>query len=164
MPDKEEANSYEEENKEHKIVIHLAGEVKNPGVFEVNSGSRINDLIHLAGGITENADITNVNLAYVLEDGMKIVIPNINEKTSIENKNDVMSSKNNTTSSQNNKININTATQSELEKLPGIGPSLAVKIIDFRNKNGKFKKIEQIKNVSGIGENKYNNIKSYICI
>lgn len=95
---------------------------------------------------------------------MKIVIPNINEKTSIENKNDVMSSKNNTTSSQNNKININTATQSELEKLPGIGPSLAVKIIDFRNKNGKFKKIEQIKNVSGIGENKYNNIKSYICI
>lgn len=150
--------SYEStESVQESIVVHIAGEVINPGIVTIPEGSRIINVIDLAGGLTDKADISKINLAYIVSDAEKIYIPNIDEATS---ESYVSSSVNNNSTSA--KININTATQSELEALPGIGASTALKIINYRNEHGKFKNPEDIMNVSGIGENKYSNIKDYI--
>lgn len=155
----------DEEKEEEKIIIHITGEVEESGVIELEKGARISDAIEEAGGATEEADLSNVNLAYSLSDGQKIKIPNINEEneeTIIEEKagKNIIIEGNN---KNDEKTNINTANQTELETLPGIGPSIALKIINYRNEHGKFEKIEDIKNVSGIGDSKYENIKEYIC-
>lgn len=162
---KEEKKNDNEE--EETMAVHVTGEVKNPGVVKIKEGSRIEDIIKAAGGLTENADITNVNLAYVVEDGMKIRIPSSNEEKDIEDyitedsgKGVIMSEESSNSSSII--ININTANEVELEQLPGIGPSISSKIVEYRNKNGKFKSIEDIKNVTGIGNNKFDKIKEYI--
>lgn len=162
-----------EDKEEEMMAIHVTGEVKNPGVVKVKQGSRIEDIIEAAGGLTENADITNVNLAFEVEDGMKIRIPsndegNENEGNIIEQYITQDSGKGiivrEDKSSENLSlvININTANETELEQLPGIGASIAGRIIDYRNKNGKFKAIEDIKNVTGIGETKFEKIKDLI--
>ena len=150
----------EEENKqlnEEKIVVHICGCVNKEGVIELNKNSRIADAIEMAGGLNNDADISQINLAYILEDGMKITIPNKNEKKENNNENSNVIVENNI--KENNKkdniININNATQSQLETLPGIGPSIAIKIINYRNEHGKFKSINDIKNVNGIGEGGY---------
>ena len=133
-------------------------------LIELNKNSRIADAIEMAGGLNNDADISQINLAYILEDGMKITIPNKNEKKENNNENSNVIVENNI--KENNKkdniININNATQSQLETLPGIGPSIAIKIINYRNEHGKFKSINDIKNVNGIGENKFNKIKDLI--
>jgi len=162
----------EKENTKVKIVVYIIGEIVNPGIVELDENSRISDAINKAGGLTHNADISNLNLAYVVEDGMKITIPSKNEQ---ENENiteeelistdsgiDVEKNKENTTKSE--LININKANQTELENLPGIGPSIALKIVNYRKEKGKFSKIEEIKNVGGIGDSKYENIKNLICV
>lgn len=148
------------------IILHITGAVKNPGIVQIEEGARLIDAIEAAGGTTENADTSKINLAYILSDGQKIYIPsfldekienyiedNIGENIIIEN-----------TNSNINLVNINTATQTELETLTGIGPSLALKIINYRKENGKFKTIEDIKNVSGIGDAKFEAIKNEICV
>lgn len=142
-----------------KIKVHVAGSVVSEGIVELNDGDRIADAIKEAGGTTPDANLKNINLAYKLQDGQKIYIPNTNEEeseTALEESVD--------TGSNSELVNINTATQTELELLSGIGPSLASKIIDYRNKNGKFKNIDELKNVPGIGENKYESIKNDITI
>lgn len=154
------------------VIIHITGSVKNPGIVKLKEGSRIEDAIEAAGGLTENADITKVNLAYVVEDGTKIKIPSTSEEDIGDE--DIINSKSgdniiieeNTVSSNNSTqtININKATEKEFETLPGIGPSLASKIIEYRNQNGKFESIEDIKNVNGIGDNKYEKIKDLITV
>jgi competence protein ComEA len=152
---------------ENKIVIHITGEVEEEGVIELEKGARISDAIEEAGGTTEEADLSNVNLAYSLSDGQKVKIPNINEKDEeiivVEEKagDDIIIEGN---KSKEEKININKAAQTEIETLPGIGPSTALKIINYRNEHGKFKNIGDIKNVSGIGDSKFENIKEYICV
>lgn len=152
---------------ENKIVIHITGEVEEEGVIELEKGARISDAIEETGGTTEEADLSNVNLAYSLSDGQKVKIPNINEKDEeiivVEEKagDNIIIEGN---KSKEEKININKAAQTEIETLPGIGPSTALKIITYRNEHGKFKNIEDIKNVSGIGDSKFENIKEYICV
>lgn len=152
---------------ENKIVIHITGEVEEEGVIELEKGARISDAIEEAGGTTEEADLSNVNLAYSLSDGQKVKIPNINEKDEeiivVEEKagDNIIIERN---KSKEEKININKAAQTEIETLPGIGPSTALKIINYRNEHGKFKNIGDIKNVSGIGDSKFENIKEYICV
>ena len=148
-----------------EIIIHIDGEVVSPGIVTLNDGSRISDAISAAGGLTENADLTNVNLAYVLHDGQKIHIPNISDEKNLQTV--IQDAGNNVIVSDSiaqPRININKASQSELESLPGIGSSIAMKIIEYRESNGKFKSIEEIMNVNGIGESKYNIIKDYISI
>jgi len=154
------------------VIIHITGSVKNPGIVKLKEGSRIEDAIEAAGGLTENADITKVNLAYIVEDGTKIKIPSASEEDIGDD--DIIDSKSgdniiieeNTVSSNNSTqtININKATEKEFETLPGIGPSLASKIIEYRNQNGKFGSIEDIKNVNGIGDSKYEKIKDLITV
>lgn len=152
---------------ENKIVIHITGEVEEEGVIELEKGARISDAIEEAGGTTKEADLSNVNLAYSLSDGQKVKIPNINEKDEeiivVEEKagDNIIIEGN---KSKEEKININKAAQTEIETLPGIGPSTALKIITYRNEHGEFKNIEDIKNVSGIGDSKFENIKEYICV
>lgn len=161
----EENEVEEKENEmEEKIIIHITGEVEEGGIIELEKGARISDAIEEAGGITEEADLSNVNLAYSLSDGQKIKIPNINEKNEepiVEEKagDNIIIEEN----KEEEKININKATQTEIETLPGIGPSTALKIINYRNEHGKFKNVEDIKNVPGIGDTKFENIKEYIC-
>ena len=179
------------DEEEEMMAVHVTGEVKNPGVVKVKQGSRIEDIIEAAGGLTENADITDVNLAYVVEDGMKIRIPcnddeelnkdsngkagNSEENGQKQNtKNEYITQDSgkgvilseetteNISSTDNLVVNINTANETELEELPGIGPSLASRIVEHRNQNGNFKTIEDIKNVSGIGDSKFEKIKGLI--
>ena len=140
-------------------------EVKNKNVI-LKDGSRISDAIDAAGGLTEEADLTNINLAYILEDGEKIYIPQKGEIIIDSNNNTspISSSFSKSISSKNSKTNINKATQAELELISGIGPSTALKIINYRKENGNFKKIEDIKNVPGIGDAKFNQIKDYITV
>lgn len=160
------------ENEKRKIVIHITGQVKNPGLVYLDEGARIADAIKEAGGSTKDAALDKVNLAYVLEDGQKIYIPNKNEKIS-EIQYIITDSGENVlkdTGKESNvkggikKVNINSANQEELETLPGVGPALAVRIIEYRNSNGKFEKVEDVQNVKGIGDSKFTNIKEHICI
>ena len=159
----------ERDDMEDIIVVHVSGAIKSPGVVKLKQGARIEDAIEKAGGLKDNADISNVNLAYVLEDGVKIIIP---EKGDDGQTVDIVSSSvgdeiilnfNSNEEEKKTKVNINKASQSDLESLSGVGPSLASKIIDYRNNNGNFLNIEDIKNVSGIGDNKFEAIKDYIC-
>lgn len=155
-----------EEEQENFIIIHITGEIKTPGIIKIKENSRLADAIEAAGGLTENADINKINLAYIISDGQKIYIPNINDKTedyvNSEAGNGVIIE--NMESNNKKLVNINTATQAELETLTGIGASTALKIINYRKENGKFNNIEEIKNVSGIGEAKYEVIKNNICV
>lgn len=158
-----EKNYYEtEENMETKekninqITIHITGEVNNPGIVMLDEGARIVDALEAAGGETQNADINKLNLAYVLDDGEKLYIPGKNE----EEKEYITRGNGNQTKTA--KVNINTAQIEELSTLPGIGEATANKIIEYRKENGKFEKIEDIKNVAGIGDSKFQNIKEML--
>ena len=159
------------ELQEDLVIIHITGSVKNPGIVKLKDGSRIEDAIEAAGGLTENADITNVNLAYVLDDGVKIRIPSITDEKNGDEQileegsgENIIEETNMTLGASTKEVNINKATETELQSLPGIGASLASRIIEYRNQNGKFSKIEDIKNVNGIGDSKYDNIKDFITV
>lgn len=164
-------NTEVENNESNKVIyIHIVGEVKNEGVVKLKEGQRIIDAIEEAGGVTEFADLSKVNLAFVLSDGQKVEIPNVNDNVEnfmyvTDNSGDnIIVDNGNKLNEGGDKVNINTASQTELETLTGIGPSTALKIIEYREENGKFKKIEDLKNVSGIGEAKYEAIKDNIVV
>ena len=167
-----ETNNMIDKQTEEKniIIVHITGAVKNPGIVRLEEGSRIEDAISKAGGLNEDADITNVNLAYILEDGIKIKIPSNSDVTGVQNENILNSDSGENIveefkdSNKSSPLNINKATEQDLQNLPGIGLSLASKIIEYREENGKFSTKEDIKNVNGIGESKYENIKEHICV
>jgi competence protein ComEA len=146
------------------VIIHISGAVKNPGVYKLKSIDRVVDAVKIAGGITERANPDAINLAALLKDGQKIIIPyKISNQVTVEsdkNIEEVYSS----SSSLSDQININTADDNTLQSLPGIGPVLSKKIIDYRNQNGLFEVIDDIKDVSGIGEKKFEGIKDLICV
>ena len=154
-------NEKEDENNNTNIKVYITGEVKNQGVIELEEGARIADAIEKAGGKTEQANLKNVNLAYQLEDGQKIYIPNIND-IETEVIDDGASGIVGDTTAAQEIININKADENELQSLNGIGESLASSIVEYRKENGKFETIEDLKNVPGIGESKFENIKEYI--
>jgi len=161
----ESSSINEEIIEEQEIIIHVTGAVKNQGIVQVEEGARISDVIDIAGGITNEADLSKINLAYEVEDGQKIYVPNVNDETNIESITEeagenVLEDNN----SNSSKVNINTASQTELETLNGVGPSTALKIINYREENGEFNKIEDIKNVPGIGDVKFENLKDSICV
>ena len=153
-----------------KIAVHITGEIKKEGIIYLNQGARIVDAIKEAGGETKQADLSQVNLAYELQDGQKIYIPNKKEKISqyITEKSgtNVIIEDSNTSTQKggSGKVNINTANQSELDRLPGIGPSLAERIIEYREENGNFKNIEDLQNVKGIGDAKFADIKDKVTV
>ena len=154
-------NETEDEKDNTKIKVYITGEVKNQGVIELEEGDRIADAIKKAGGQTEQASLKNVNLAYQLEDGQKIYIPNIND-TETEIIDDGASGVVDDATIKQTVVNINKADEKELQSLNGIGESLATSIVQYRKENGKFETIEDLKNVPGIGDSKFENIKEYI--
>ena len=154
----------EEVETKKEIIVHIAGEVNNPGIIKIKEGSRIIDVVNMAGGFTNEADTDKVNFAYEVKDEQKIVIPNVNKKEEETKIIDEDESFIEGGSSNSSMVNINTATQSELESLTGIGPSMASKIIDYREKNGKFKSKDELKNVPGMGKSKYESNKEEVCV
>lgn len=168
--DDNEDISDSKEYKDEKIQIHITGSVKYTGIVILNSGDRIIDAIEAAGGEAEGADLNKLNLAYILKDGDKLYVPSIydtEEKEYITQENGdnvIIEGAGNMSKEKTNGdiININTATKEELMELQGIGESTANKIIEYRKSNGDFKKIEDIKNVPGIGDSKFQNIKEKI--
>ena len=180
--DNKENEDNEEDKKENissetGIFVHIDGYVNNPGVYQIKENERTNVLIEKAGGLKNGYSIKNINLAAKLSDGDKVYIPSIEEEKTLGNQNNNISvntvgkhtnngnnSNNNVNITKNNKININTANVSELKQITGIGESTANKIIDYRQNVGKFKKIEDIKEVKGIGESKFESLKNKITI
>lgn len=154
------------------IMVHITGNIKNPGLVKLKEGSRIADAIESAGGTTSLADLSQINLAYILEDGQKIYIPSFedtptsSEYITTDPGENVLEEDSLSTfsSSVSTPVNINTASQTQLETIPGIGPSTALKIISYRKENGPFQSVEDIKNVKGIGDSKFEEIKDSICV
>lgn len=150
------------------IYVHIAGEVSNPGMYGLKHDARVSDAIDAAGGLTENADQLSINLARQVTDGEQIVVQAYieaepgNSKSTDASDSGLPSSSN--TEVLSSKVNINTASASELITLDGIGESTAAKIIAYRQANGSFASIEEIKKVSGIGDRKYEAIKDRITV
>lgn len=155
----EEDNEQEEENEDAIIMVHISGQVYNPGIVELEIGQRLKDAVEYAGGLKKDADIDKINLAKKLSDEDKIYIPKVGEIIEDE----VLENSGDLTGDTLGKININNCTKDALISLPGIGEVTAEKIISYRNEN-KFNKIEDIKNVSGIGDKKFDAIKELIIV
>lgn len=134
--------SYEDLSVPETIKIEVKGNIENPGVYELNVGSNINDLLNIIK-LRQDSDTSKLSLLHVLKNNEIIEIPKKNDS---------------------NLISINSANLYELSVLPGIGKSTAIKIIEYRDKYGSFLTLEDIKNVSGIGDKKYEKIKQYICL
>lgn len=151
-----------EEKENEMITIYISGQVNNPGVVSVSNDKRLIDAIEILGGTTKDADLNRVNMALKVEDEGHYIIPKIGEEVldnSLQN-----NIKQYGDESIGNKININTASISELDDLPGVGEATANKIYKYREENGNFKSIEEIKSVNGIGDKKYEDIKDLISI
>ncbi len=148
----------EKEESKKVIVVHITGEINKPGVIELEEGARVIDAIKVAGGTTSKADLTQINLAYALRDGQKIYIPNVEDQNK-EIEHITTDFENNTKAG---KININMANEKELQELPGVGPSIATKIIKYREENGGFENIEDLQKIKGIGKAKYDELKNFI--
>lgn len=165
----EAPQTQESENSSSQLIyVHIAGEVQNPGMYQLESDSRVSDAIDAAGGLTESADQLSVNIARQVTDGEQIVVraysePESGTGESIDSSDSGVSSSP-ATGVFTDKVNINTASASELITLDGVGESTAAKIIAYRQANGSFASIEDIKKVSGIGDKKYEAIKDRITV
>ena len=156
------------------ISVYICGEVRNPGIYEAPQGAMLNDIIEDAGGLTENASVNNINLVYQITGNMSIYIPSEDEIKNGFTGGDIIrqdgvyvwgnsSGGSSDPGGSTLMVNINTAALDELKSLPGIGEVTAQAIIDYRNTT-PFSAIEDIKNVTGIGDSKFNRIKDYICV
>lgn len=140
------------------IHVHVCGAVKKPGVYELSVDARICDAISAAGGLKKKAADSDINQAQLLSDGEQVCIPYKTAK-----KQDTITETSSDTTKQS-KINLNTATSEELQTLPGIGVSKADSILQYRQENGKFSSIEEIKNITGIKDGVYSKIEAYITV
>ncbi|MGI6722087.1 MAG: helix-hairpin-helix domain-containing protein [Anaerovoracaceae bacterium] len=174
---KSKAHASQSQQVETTIIVDISGQVRSPQVVELKSGARISDAIESAGGLTAKADISNINRAAKVKDGEKIYIPARGEKdtaaagssgTAVQPSGETTADQ--STSAQTSgpgavtKVNINSASSSELQTLNGVGPATAEKILLYRSQNGGFKSIEDLMNVNGIGEKTFEKLKPYITI
>lgn len=150
----------EEETVTELITVYVCGSVKAPSNITLSKEARIEDAVRLAGGPTEKADLNAINMAQKLSDEDMIYVPEKGEITESTEKNTIGAA----SSKTKGRLNINKATAVELDELPGIGPSIANKIIEYRKSSGGFKSIEELNNVSGIGDKKYDDLKDLITI
>lgn len=180
-------NGDSEEKTDIYVAVDIKGNVKKPGVYQVKEGTIINDVIALAGGFTKNAYVNNINLSKKVSDEMVIYVYSknevkddkkqtvcktdtvdisdcTNEKVSVIETGTNTNTEEKTTSSDNQLVNINTASESELTTVSGIGSSKAKAIIEYRNNNGSFSNIKDLLNVSGIGEALFEKIKEFITV
>ena len=146
-----------------ELTAYICGEVRSPGVYKVGSGARISELVDKAGGMTEDADLTSINLAREVTDGEQIIIGSVKGGQVVSGSEPGSTSGTGDTST-GKLININTADKTALMTLPGIGEVRAEAIISYRDSNGLFKKKEDIKKVSGIKDGSYDKIKDLITV
>ncbi len=152
------------------LVVHVAGCVAAPGVYELEEGSRVVDAVEAAGGLTAEADVTSVNLAEPVGDGCKVTIPSLSLATEGEVSADAASvvsyasATGSTVDGAAGLVNLNYANATELCTLPGVGESTAAEIVRDREANGPFASIEDLMRVSGIGEKKFDRLKDMVCV
>jgi competence protein ComEA len=135
-----------------KIYVHVAGSVKSPGIYQLDSGTRVYDAVLAAGGFTDKANQASVNMARALNDGEQLVISS--ESTGAVYEGALSSTL----------ISLNQASSSQLEDLPGVGPALAGRIVDWRTANGGFKAKEDLLNVAGIGDKLFASVKDLVTL
>ena len=178
-------SSLKKEEQEEYFKVDIKGEVNNPGIYSLKINSRVIDVINSAGGLSENADTTVLNLSKKIKDEMVIIVYSKEEVADFKKTKEIekqvqdkcvkkdsdslindgcIDDKTTVSDTNSSKININTASIQELKNLPGIGEAKAKNIIDTRNKNGLFKSIDDIKNIEGIGESIYAQIKDFITV
>lgn len=151
--------------KESEIVVYVAGAVNHPGVVRLAEGARAKDAVDACGGFLPTADTNGVNLAQKLKDGVQVTVP---EKAPVAAEGRAAqgapTASGAARSLPDGMVNINTADEKELDKLPGIGPAMAKRIIEYRTENGAFQSPEEIKRVKGIGDAKYEKMKDKIVL
>jgi len=156
--EKEDRNQKEEAVAQDLITIDVKGAVKSPGIYDLPVGSRINDAVQKAGGLTDNADSRSINLAQRISDEALVYVPTKEEATSQEAQLNVSNNK------DNKKVNLNKASLEELKQVKGLGAKRAQDIIDHRENNGKFKSVDELKKVSGIGAKTLEKLKEYVTV
>ncbi|MBO0482585.1 ComEA family DNA-binding protein [Candidatus Enterococcus courvalinii] len=152
-----ETTAEEQSSAVERIYVDIKGSVKYPGVYSVAQSQRVQDLLTKAGGLTEDADTSQLNFAAKLVDQQLIYVPKIGETRSDQ-------SQNQTPTVTESKININTADISELQELSGIGAKKAQDIINYREENGHFKSVEELQEISGIGEKTVEKLRNLVTI
>ena len=140
-----------------QIFVYVSGAVQHPGVVQIAETARAADAVNACGGVLPSADLNAINMAKKLQDGMQLLVPEQGatgpaEEVSAKQKN------------KEGKVNINTADEKALDQLPGIGPSLAKRIVEYRKKEGNFLVLEDLKKVQGIGAAKFERLREKICI
>lgn len=152
------------------LAVDVKGAVVHPGLYKFGAGSRINDAIKAAGGATEDAALESLNLAQPLDDGMEIRVPRAGEVVTAPPVKSVSPPKSGSSRSSGKKqmpvgkVSLNSATLQELQQLPGVGPSTAQKIIEYRTQSGGFKSIAEVENVKGIGPKKFAQMQPYLSL
>ena len=156
--EKEDKNQKEEVVEQDMITVDVKGAVKSPGIYDLPVGSRINDAVQKAGGLTDSADSKSINLAQRISDEALVYVPTKEEATSQEVQSNASSIK------ENKKVNLNKASLEELKQVKGLGAKRAQDIIDHRESNGKFKSVDELKKVSGIGAKTIEKLKEYVTV
>ena len=147
------------------VVAYVCGAVRRPGVYTFAQGARITDLIEKAGGATGAAELQTVNLAALLTDGQQVVVPERGAPgVAVAASDPAATSAGSGVVAAGAPVNLNTATMAELDTLPGVGPSTAQKILDYRTAQGGFKSVEDLNNVSGIGDVTFAELKDLVTI
>lgn len=153
------AESKDKTDQAAAITVYVTGAVNKPGVVTVNEGARTADAVNACGGLLPTADKEHVNMAQVLKDGQQVKVPERSGDTAKP-----AEGKPGGKADGSGKVNINTADEKELDTLPGIGPAMAKRIIEYRETEGSFQQIEDIKKIRGIGEAKFSKMKDKLCI
>ena len=135
------------------VTVYVTGEVKKPGLVTLTEGQRVADAVNAAGGVIETADIDHINMAAFLEDGAQIRVP-LRRDSADSRPASARAGKN-----EQGRVNLNTASEKELQELPGIGPAMSARIVEYRETNGDFQQLEDIKKVRGIGPAKFEKLK-----
>ena len=156
--EKDDKNQKEEVMDQDLITVDVKGAVKTPGIYDLPVGSRINDAVQKAGGLTDNADSKSINLAQKISDESLVYVPTKGEDTSQATQSNASNSK------ENKKVNLNKASVEELKQVKGLGAKRAQDIIDHRDTNGKFKSVDELKKVSGIGAKTIEKLKDYVTV
>jgi competence protein ComEA len=180
---KDEASGSTEVLVQEKVCVHVVGEVKNPGVYELELGSRVKDAIEAAGGALPDADLENINLAEKLSDGEQIYIASkgqipppitsvvrggeksagaVSSRSVSSNERSEASKTAKLTHPSEGLVNINTANLEELQRLPGVGPVTAQRILEYRNRNGRFESVDELMEVEGIGPSKLEKMRPFV--